>query len=143
EAAESAANNNTRGAAQNIGNILTTDRSTVSLAGDLSAGDDIDWYEFEVNYDSPAIINGVPTFVFDLDYADGLARANTFLSIYDSTGQLVYTSRDSNVGDDRPAPLSGGGNLDDLSRGSPGGNDPFVGSVQLPVGTYYVAVTSN
>ena len=59
------------------------------------------------------------------------------MSVFDSFGRLVLIGRDSNISDDR----SDDGT--DLSRGSFGVLDPFIGNVELPEGTYFAAVTSN
>ena len=88
--------------------------------------------------------------IFDIDYADGLSRADTTISVYDESGNLVLIARDSNIEDDQPA-AGQGTDTDDLSRGSVGKLDPFIGSVQMPAGivpanssrTYYIAVCSN
>ena len=53
--------------------------------------------------------------------------------------------RDSNIADDRPAPLAGT-DLEDLSRGSVGPLDAFIGTIELPVdedGSYSIAVSAN
>jgi len=148
EAAEDSTANDTRDSAQPLGNLLTSDRAAVSLAGTLTAAADIDWYEFQVQFDAIQQIPGVSDagtqfmpFVFDMDYADGLARANTTVSVFDSTGRLVYTSFDADIADDRPGPLDGNG-LTDLSKGSVGLLDPFLGTVMLREGTYFVAISS-
>jgi len=111
---------------------------------------DVDWYRFEVRYDA---IRGEDTLdprhaavVFDVDYADGFARANTNLWVFDDQGQMVLVGRDSNVAEDRP--IGGNSATEDLSRGSAGVLDPFIGTVELPAtgfapGVYYVAVSSN
>ena len=46
-----------------------------------------------------------------IDYADGLARPNLVINVYDSNGNLVLSSRDSNIADDRPNPLAVPGSL--------------------------------
>jgi hypothetical protein len=84
--------------------------------------------------------------VFDIDYADGLSRANTNLWVFDDEARLVLIGRDSNTPDDRP--VGGNTGTEDLSRGSVGALDPFIGTVQMPAagfapGIYYVAVSSN
>lgn len=79
---------------------------------------------------------------FDIDYADALVRLNSSLWVFDANGQLVLAGRDSNVSEDRSGPLRGS-DLSDLSRGSVGPNDPFIGPVELPEGSYYTVVTSN
>ena len=128
---------------QDIGNLLETDRGTLSIGGSLSAKDDIDFYELTVDY--TASVNNrfqhVST-IFDIDYADGLSRPDSVLSIYDSFGRLIFMGRDSNISDDRGGPLDGG-DLSDLSRGSVGERDPYIGPIELPEGTYFVAVSSN
>ncbi|MCL4201298.1 MAG: pre-peptidase C-terminal domain-containing protein [Pirellulaceae bacterium] len=270
-------NNNNQGTAQDLGNLLGSERGTLSVAGELFTSDDVDWYQFEVAYGPPppapsfvdltrgtwdfagtlagtnwagstlvfqtqtasgadfavtgyidwvsggtargrelfngtlfadntirltgtqlqqpqnltlgvytatvsgdgrTITNGTrgpaPTglpvgagtwgatlvaqpsatdaiprhaaVVFDIDYADGLSRANTNLWVFDDQARLVLIGRDSNTPDDRP--VGGNTGTEDLSRGSLGALDPYIGSVQLPAagfapGIYYVAVSSN
>ncbi|HUP79475.1 MAG TPA: hypothetical protein VM260_13065, partial [Pirellula sp.] len=154
ESVETRAVNDTLAAAQPLGNLLTSDRNTISVGGNVSSPTDVDWYRFELDYDLIQSIggfnNGGKTFatIFDIDYADGLARPDTVLSVFDANGNLVLVSRNSNVEDDQPIPGQGA-NTNDLSRGSFGTQDAFIGSVQLPAGvpgsttTYYVAVSSN
>jgi hypothetical protein len=150
EAAESTSPNNTLPQAQPVGNFMATDRGTLGIAGNLSTSVDVDFFRFEARYENinpfpndPALL-GIPQYVattFDMDYADGLGRANTILSVFDVNGNLVLMANASNISEDRPGPLRGS-NMDDLSRGSAGPLDPFLGSVMLPVGTYYAAVSS-
>jgi len=111
---------------------------------------DVDWYRFEVRYDAVASEGSLnpnhAAVVFDMDYADGFARANTNLWVFDSQGQMLLVGRDSNVAEDRP--IGGSSATEDLSRGSIGPLDPFIGTVELPAsgfapGVYYVAVSSN
>ena len=128
---------------QNLGNILGSDRGALSVAGSLAGAFDVDFYRYDVTYSSIA----TPTthhasMVFDVDYADSLLRPNTILSVYDTAGRLVMIGRDSNIAEDRPGPLAGA-DLADLSRGSVGPGDPFIGPVEMPQGQYFVAVTSN
>ena len=143
-------NNNELADAQALGNLLNTDRGTLSVAGTLFTDDDVDWYEFEVRYDSvPGEDSEDPRHlaaVFDIDYADGMARPNTNLWVFDDLGRLVLIGGDSNTPDDRPAGPETG--ISDLARGSVGVLDPYIGTVQLPAsgftpGRYYVAVSSN
>jgi hypothetical protein len=153
------ANNDSQGAAQNLGNLLNVDRGATSIAGLLNTENDVDWYQFTLDINQ---IQGFgasldPTgllysMIFDLDYADGLGRANTVLNVFDDQGRLVLSSRDSNIADDQPAPLSASG-TNDLSRGSVGTADPYIGPAYMPAGfsgafgnnsrTYYVAVSSD
>ncbi|NLX97861.1 MAG: matrixin family metalloprotease, partial [Rhodopirellula sp.] len=136
--------------AQNLGNLLDNEHNTVSVAGNLGAASQVDWYRFTLDYqgiqDIPGINDGGKTWstVFDLDYADGLSRPDATLAVYDSAGRLIFVSRESDVEDDQPGDPDA--DFDDLTRGSVGKLDPFIGSVQLPEGngqTYYVAVSSN
>lgn len=87
--------------------------------------------------------------IFDLDYADGIARPNMAFYVFDAAGRLILTSRDSNVADDRPNPTAGSG-IPDLTRGSVGVADPYIGNIARPSGvpltgpqTYFVAVASD
>ena len=57
---------------------------------------------------------------------------------------MIYISRNSNVTGDQPTPTATGES--NLSTGSSSPLDPFLGTVQLPVGTsktYYVAISSD
>ena len=133
-----------------IGNLLQSDQNALSVAGNLSNpnGDDLDFYQFTIGY---ADVQEIPGFnldpsqptstIFDIDYADGLARGDTSLYIFNNAGQLILTSTDSNIANDRPGPLQGN-DLNDPSRGSVGALDPYIGAQQLPEGTYYAVVTA-
>ena len=118
------------------------------MRGTISAINDVDFFRFTVNYTHIQQIAGVGLtaphvpVVFDLDYADGVARADLTMAIYDSNNRLILIGRDSNITDDQPGPQEGG-DLDDLSRGSVGKFDPFVGTVELPGGSYTLAVFNN
>ncbi|MFY7968046.1 MAG: hypothetical protein ACOVNV_03090, partial [Pirellulaceae bacterium] len=57
------------------------------------------------------------------------------------TYELIHIGEDSNITDDRRRPQALQ-DLDDLSRGSVGAKDPFIGPVALASGTYLLAVTS-
>ncbi len=128
---------------QDLGNLLQTDRATFSIGGSISGTGDIDFYSFDVNYEeiSEQSVHHA-TVVFDLDYADGLNRPDTSLAVFNSSGTLVLIGRDSNVAEDRPGPLAGS-DIADLSRGTVGPGDPFIGPAELPEGSYRIAVTSN
>jgi len=152
EAAEANnAGNNTFSGSEFMGNLLAMDRNTISVSGSLSSATDIDWYSFTVDYQFIQAIAGINdagktwATIFDIDYADGLARPDTILSVYDAAGNLILVSRDSDVVDDQSAP-GAGQNVNDLSRGSVGKLDPFIGTVQLPEANdqvYRVAISSN
>ena len=140
EGAESEGNND-RGSATNVGNILNSDRAALGLAGALSSAADVDFFQFEVAFSSVQSPGGDSIgLTFDVDYADTLARPDTVISVFDSGGNLVYIGRNSNIGDDQPGPNEVT-SLDDLSRGSAGVLDPFIGSVDLAEGTYFAAVS--
>ncbi len=161
ELAEDGTPNQVRADAQDLGNLLRTDRGAISVAGFLDQinpqdpsnpnpvppgvnsldPDDVDWYSFEIDYESVQFLEergaGV---VFDLDFADNLGRPDIRLSIFDSQGRLILSSDDSNISEDVSAPL-GGTAANDVKRGSAGTGDAFLGPIQLPVGTYFVAVS--
>jgi VCBS repeat-containing protein len=159
--------NNSFTGSQYIGDLLNNDRAVISLAGTLgiparpgfagvSGFTDVDFYRFDLNYSNLQSIFGavnplsdplnnpvrhVPL-TFDVDYADGFSRANVYFSVFDGAGRLIYNSNNSNIADDQPQPLNGS-DVDDISRGTNGILDPFIGPVELKVpGTYYIAVSS-
>ncbi|MCA9062386.1 MAG: hypothetical protein KDA96_04990 [Planctomycetaceae bacterium] len=142
-------NNNNFGNANNpLGNLMTTDRGALSVRGEISAPNDIDFYQFEVNYVETQTIGGVSLVgphvpvTFDLDYSDGIARGDLTLAVYDASGRLILISQDSNIAEDQPGPNAG---LDgtDLTRGTIGKFDPYIGTVELPGGVYWLAVSSS
>ncbi|WP_425617171.1 pre-peptidase C-terminal domain-containing protein [Anatilimnocola sp. NA78] len=144
--------------AQYLGNLLEVDRGAISVSGSLGAPGDIDWFRFDLDYSAidgsspvpkefPNLTNLVNT-VFDLDYADGLGRPNLQMFVYNENLELILTNFDSNVSDDRPGPLAGSG-ISDLSAGSVGTNDAYIGNIALPASnplstpqTYYVAIAA-
>ncbi|MBL9125013.1 MAG: NF038122 family metalloprotease, partial [Planctomycetaceae bacterium] len=137
--------------AQDLGNLLASDRNAISLASVMATPLDVQWYKFTVDYQDIQSIAGFSdggktwATVFDIDYADGVSRPNLTLSVFDELGNLVLVSRDSDVADDTPN-QAGGSSATDLTRGSFGKMDPFIGSVQLAEGTsktYYVAISSD
>jgi len=134
---------------QNVGNVLNTDRGAVAIAGRISAPTDVDFYRFSVTYDDIQQIplhtnpNRFASVIFDVDYADGMSRGNLQAHIYDAnTNTLILTARDSGISDDRGGPLEGA-DMDDLSRGSVGALDPYIGPFELPEGNYYLVVAPN
>lgn len=160
EGATGSGQNDTSATAQDLGNILASDQSTISINGYIAPNSigtssnlpaqDVDWYKFNVNYDFVQAIRNANdagqsfSAIFDLDYGAGTGRIDTTISVYQQTVdpatgqvvlQLVLVGRDSNVVDDQAntANLSGNGSSL-LSRGSQGNGDPFIGSVLLPAG---------
>ncbi|QDV57113.1 hypothetical protein Mal33_31140 [Rosistilla oblonga] len=135
--------------AQYVGNLLNSDLTVLSVGGELSNLTDIDFYQFDIISTDGSSGSHFPT-VFDVDYADDLGRPDTTLWVYyDADGQsgslpprLVYTGADSNIAEDRSDSLNSDPALD-FDRGSVGAGDPFIGSVELPEGSYFVAVTES
>ena len=131
-----------------LGNLMDSDRAALAVRGNISSLYDADFYEFEVSYTHTQQIAGVSLatthvpVVFDLDYADGLARADLNMAIFDSSGRLILFGIDSSIIDDQPGPLEGA-DTDDLTRGSVGTFDPFIGAVELAAGRYRLAVFNN
>ena len=136
---------------QNLGNLLESDLAAIGVSGELTNGD-VDWFRFDVDLEQIQSIGGVNnggktwSTVFDIDYADGISRADTVMAVYRQVGsnyQLVYIGRDSNIEDDLSA-VGEGLDRDDLSRGSFDTLDAYIGPVQLPATnqTYFVAVMS-
>ncbi len=127
--------------AQYIGNLGATRNGAISLFGNLTSpglgnGGDVDYYRVQVDLagllgrDS-LVTTDLLGVVFDLDWADGLTRPDTALSVYDSDFNLIYYSDASNVASD----LQGTAPSSDLSRGSYGTRDPFIGPVLVSTGS--------
>jgi hypothetical protein len=130
---------------QDIGNLAAADRATISVAGTTTGSSDVDFFKFDVIYEgiSNPTQHHFPT-TFDVDYADALVRYNSTLSVFDTSGTLVLIGRDSNIAEDRSGPLQDPiAALKDLSRGSVGPKDPYIGPIELPEGTYFAAISSN
>ena len=157
-------NQNFAGAAQPVGNLLTSDRGSLVVTGEIGNLDnslsdpelfnsllderleDVDIYRVELFAQQlePDVFDSENRFVtttFDIDYADQLGRPDTRLSIYDSQGRLILVGHDSNVTDDNAGPVAGVDSTN-LSGGSSGNSDAYIGPVELPEGTYFVAVSS-
>ncbi len=132
---------------QYVGNLAATNNGTISIAGALSSGFDVDFYRVDVNFAGSGLGNLRRSTVFDIDYADGFSRPDTNVSVfYSPTGnaadaQLVLFGSGSNIADDQTSPLRAEvGEL--LARGSVAGGDPFIGPIGLSQGSYFVSVTS-
>lgn len=133
-----------------IGNIITNDRAGTSIAANLASRGDIDWYNFSVSREAIQQVSTTPSnhisLTFDIDYADGQGRPNTQLWVFRRdavSGQLtlVATANDSNIQDDQ-ARVNMGADLTDLTRGSQGKRDAYLGPIELSQGDYTVAVTN-
>ncbi|TWU25140.1 hypothetical protein Pla52o_14380 [Novipirellula galeiformis] len=135
--------------AQNIGNLVGNKNNVISVAGSLSSGFDVDFYQFDIDYSLGN--TSLHSTVFDIDYADGFNRPNTSVSVfYDPDGEtggqlprLVLYGQDANILDDLTSPNGENSALEKLLRGSIGTGDAFIGPVSLPEGSYYVAVTAD
>lgn len=122
---------------------LSSDVLAKTIAGVLDSEDDIDWYQFNINYerltrDSADLYLAT---IFDLDYADKYARADMAFYVFNEAGQLIMTAGDSNIADDQPR-ADQGADSTDLSRGSAGTLDPYLGTTELSEGRYFVAVAN-
>ncbi|MBU6236831.1 MAG: hypothetical protein KGQ51_03315 [Planctomycetes bacterium] len=134
--------NNTFLTAQELGNLLQTDRKAISVSGSLSSANDIDWFTFTIDY--PSLVTPLREYlstIFDIDYADGIGRADMSMYLFSSNGTLVRMGENSNILDDRHAPITIANNAD-LGRGSTGSLDPFLGPSELPQGRYFLALTN-
>ncbi|MCR9199839.1 MAG: hypothetical protein NXI04_14485 [Planctomycetaceae bacterium] len=132
------------GTDSDVGALMNSDRAVISIAGNLNSENDVDAYAFTVRHfptqDNP---NETPvSVVFDIDFADGLTRADSTIAVYDANNALVLIGRDSNVGEDQQADVMGDA-TDLLSRGSYGQRDGFIGPVEIAPGDYTVRVFSN
>lgn len=134
---------------RNLGNIANSDRASITVGGNIASPSEFDFFDFSVQRDSIQVIDPTDgsdsiSVVFDIDYADGYGRPDTALYIYRRlpTGfQLVSAGFDSNISDDQAAP-GRGNDLTDLSRGSAGRRDAYIGPVELPPGDYRVVVAN-
>jgi hypothetical protein len=134
--------NDTFAGAQELGNILQTDRRTIAVSGNLSSATDVDWFTFTIDYQS--LLSPLAEYlstIFDVDYADGIGRADMSMYLFNANGQLIQFGENSNVLDDRATAARGADNTD-LGRGSAGTLDPYIGSVELPAGRYFLALTN-
>jgi hypothetical protein len=137
--------NDSSGSAQDLGNLLGNNLGTLGVSGYIANSNDVDWYKFSVDLVGVQRIANVsgtgslwPT-IFDIDYADGMTRPNLTLWVFDDAGKLILTSTNSNIADDQA-----NHDATDLSGGSFGALDPYIGPAFLPESghTYYVAVTT-
>ncbi len=80
--------------AQDLGNILATDRKTISLAGSLTSATDVDWYTFNIDYQQ--LVTPLAEYlstIFDIDYADGIGRADMSMYLFTAQGNLIMSAR--------------------------------------------------
>jgi hypothetical protein len=135
---------------QFIGNILDTSKGAISVAGEISSPTDVDFYYITIDQeDTLGFANGLVPLTIDVDYADGLNRPDTQLYIFEEEGSLFFenqyrliaTGDDSNIADDQRKPLTLT-DFSDLSRGSVGPRDAYIGPISLPAGNYLIGVSS-
>lgn len=133
--------------AVSLGNLLSTDRSALSASGNIATAAGINTFDFTVRRDNlQSGGNGLFTSVtIDVDYADGFGRPNTSLFLYRNEGvetRLIATGTDSNIATDRGTP-DANSDITDLSRGSAGARDAFIGTLDLEDGDYTLVVSNN
>ncbi len=135
---------------QFVGNLLSTAKGAISVAGNISSNRDVDFYMLQIDQQDivGSLFGGNASVVFDMDYADGLSRPDTSINIFREESsqfgnqyRLIFSSDSSNIADDLGRPLSIT-DVEDLSRGSVGTKDPYIGPVALPEGNYLVGVSS-
>jgi len=129
--------------AQNIGNLLDTSNSSISVSGYLANATDVNWYSFQLSYQDILDLTTISSFplIFNVSYADGLTRPDTMIWVFNGLGTLVYEGSASTVVDHEYYLSNGATNPNGTSYGP---NDAFLGPIQLtesPTSTYYVAVT--
>lgn len=136
---------------QYIGNILETTKGAISVGGTLSSSNDLDFYRMTISQEDlvgSAFGSYVPV-VFDMDYADGMNRPDTSINIFveepslrfGKQYRLIYSGDSSNLADDQRRPLTVT-DVEDLSRGSLGNKDAYIGPIALPEGTYLIGISS-
>lgn len=126
-----------------IAGPLSSNRLSKSVAGFISGQTDVDWYQFDVRYERLTRDDASMFFatIFDVDYADGFARGDLAVYVFNEAGELILIGSDSNIADDQPTGVDGTDNQD-LSRGSAGTLDPFIGVAELTEGRYFVAISN-
>ncbi len=136
-----------------VGNIANSDRAAITVSGNLTASNRTNTVTFSVQRDAIQVISGAPgveayiATTIDVDFADETGRPDTMVLLYyrgasgTQTPQLVMIGDDSNIASDRSGPGEGS-DLDDLTRGSVGERDPFIGTVELRAGVYDLVVTT-
>lgn len=157
EVGPNAVQNDTIANAQALGNLLATNRQAISVAGNIDDFTDVDWFSFDLTYEkiTPVQLREYFATVIDVDYADGIGRPDVSLYVFNSAGNLILGGLGSDLVSDQSSP--GAGNSE-LSRGSAGILDPFIGPYELPTetqtgadiggnglpgGRYFLAVTNS
>ena len=139
---------------QYIGNILETAKGAISVGGTLSSNFDVDFYRMTISQQDVvnSMAGGYVPVVFDMDYADGMNRPDTSINIFKEEPsvrgfnvkqyRLIYSGDGSNIADDQRRPLTVT-DVEDLSRGSLGTKDAYIGPVALAQGTYLIGISSS
>ena len=132
------------GGTVDIGTFANTDRGAISVTGNAAS---VDAYQFNVDRDSLQGVNPTDnsqSIVIDVDWADGLTRPNTNAYLF-AGDVLIALGTDSNVSDDRITPIVPGQptTAKDLSRGSLGVRDAFIGPLELSPDLNYQVVIAN
>lgn len=124
-----------------VGNVHMSNRGAISVAGAITGGV-ANVMTFDVGDIDLIRASGTSRYPIsiDVDYADGLNRPDLIATLFGPGGSVIATSNDSNIIDDRPGPLKGS-DLSDLSRGSVGTRDPFIGPVSLARGRYRLVIS--
>ncbi|MFU7560472.1 S8 family serine peptidase [Roseiconus sp. JC912] len=133
---------------QNLGDLVDSKTGTISVGGQLSSINDVDFYQIDIDREGMMGASRRST-VFDIDFAAGFDRPDTNISVfYSPTGnpnqaRLVLFGENSNVLDDQSSPLATELLGELLERGSISPQDPLIGPVSLPAGSYFVAITES
>ena len=144
------------GATLDLDGLGNTDRAAISAS---AQSDDPATFRFAVGRDNIQDAEGGAgedardnrvSVVIDVDYADGLSRANLGAYLYNAAGELVAIGTNSNVLDDRVSPTlpNQPGDPSVLDSASYGPSDPFIGPLELSAGTdtipdFQVTVANN
>lgn len=133
---------------QNLGDLVDSKTGTISVGGELSDVSDVDFYQLDIDRDG-SLTNALRSTIFDIDYAAGFDRPDTNISVfYSATGspnaaKLVLFGESSNILDDLSSPIETDLIGELLQRGSISENDPLIGPVALPTGSYFIAITES
>ena len=138
----------TDGPTIDLGNIASSDRGTISVAGTLDNPGDVNRYTFSVSRQD---IQSRRRSSLNLRHPSTLTSPTRSVAptrrclLYQVNGNnrtLIAVGGDSNIVSDQASPLLGN-DLSDLTRGSSGFQDPFLGTIELDAGNYEVAVINN
>ncbi|XZE46976.1 tandem-95 repeat protein [Pirellulaceae bacterium SH467] len=127
-----------------VGNLHYTDAGAISVAGQLTGGAPnlIRFTLGDTDLLQPSFGTTYPIAI-DVDYADGLNRPNTSAYLFSNNG--IYVGTSSSIADDLINPVRplSGSEFADLTRGSVGSRDPYIGSIALPRGTYDLGISGD